>query len=146
MKARIKELEAEAYQVLPAIMERIQQHTANNTPQHSYNHVVMDEATQTAMEERRKHTQPGVWHIYSDGSVVNLGRARRAMAFAVVGEQQPAIQGTTKGFASSVKAESWDSLRVSSRSLKARTSVFDSTIKRWSNSSMTLLSTGGEQR
>jgi ribonuclease HI len=105
VKARLKELEAKAYQVLPAIMERIQQHKANNTPQHSYNYIIMDEATQTAMEEQRKQTQPGVRHIYSDGSVVDLGKARCAMAFAVVGEQQPVIQGTTKGFASSVKAE-----------------------------------------
>ena len=44
-------------------------------------------------------------HIYSDGSLVHMGKAKCAMAFAVVGEAQKTIQGTTKGFASSAKAE-----------------------------------------
>ncbi|KAF9080091.1 hypothetical protein BGX23_002653, partial [Mortierella sp. AD031] len=105
VKARLKELGAEAYPLLPAITERIQHQATSNTPKHSYNHIIMDVATQSAIEEQRKHTQPGVRYIYSDGSVVNLGKARCSMAFAVVGEQQPVIQGTAKGFASSVKAE-----------------------------------------
>ncbi|KAK3836656.1 MAG: hypothetical protein JOS17DRAFT_734820 [Linnemannia elongata] len=65
----------------------------------------MDETARTALEDQRKHTQPGVRHIYSDGSMVSLGQASCAMAFAVVREHQPVIQGKTKGFASSVKAE-----------------------------------------
>ena len=104
VKVRLKELEEEAHRLLPAITEWIHQ-TANNTPKHSYNHIIMDETAQTALEEQRKHTQSGVQHIYSNGSMVNIGQARCAMAFAVVGEHQPVIQGTTKGFASSVKAE-----------------------------------------
>jgi hypothetical protein len=57
------------------------------------------------MEEQRKHTEAGVRYIYSDESMVNFGKTRCSMAFAVIGEQQLFIQGTTKGFASSVKAE-----------------------------------------
>ncbi|OAQ35386.1 hypothetical protein K457DRAFT_13306 [Linnemannia elongata AG-77] len=64
VKARLKELETEAYPLLPAIKERIQHHATSNTPKHSYNHINMDEATQSAMEEQRKHTQPGVRYIY----------------------------------------------------------------------------------
>src|SRR5690349_8209476 len=100
VKARLKELEAEAYPLLLAIKERMQHHATSNTPKHSYNHIIMDEATQSAMEEQRKHTQPGVRCIYSNGSMVNLGKARCSMAFVVV-EQQPVIQGTVKRFASS---------------------------------------------
>ncbi|KAH7036152.1 hypothetical protein BKA57DRAFT_521286 [Linnemannia elongata] len=59
VKARLKELETEAYPLLLAIKERIQHHATSNTPKHSYNHIIMDEATQSAMEEQRKHTQPG---------------------------------------------------------------------------------------
>ena len=36
---------------------------------------------------------------------MNMGKAECAMAFAVVGQEQATVQGTTKGFASSVKAE-----------------------------------------
>ncbi|OAQ28675.1 hypothetical protein K457DRAFT_1832896 [Linnemannia elongata AG-77] len=90
------ELETEAYPLLLAIKERIQHHATSNTSKHSYNHIIMDEATQSAMEEQRKHTQPGVRYIYSDGSM-----ARCSMAFAV----QPVIKGTVKGFASSIKPE-----------------------------------------
>jgi hypothetical protein len=64
IKARLKEVEAEAYSLLPAITERIQHQATNNTPKHSYNHIIMDEVTQSAMEEQRKHTQPGVRYIF----------------------------------------------------------------------------------
>ena len=65
----------------------------------------MDQNTQETIENSRQHTRPGVRHIYSDGSVVHMGKAQCTMAFAIAGESQPVIQGTTKGFASSVKAE-----------------------------------------
>jgi hypothetical protein len=105
VKERLKELGEEAYRLLPAITETIQRLAMNNVPKHSYNHIIMDEVAQMSMEEQRKYTQAGVRYTYSDGSMVNFGKARCSMAFAVVGEQQPVIQGTTKGFASSVKSE-----------------------------------------
>ncbi|OAQ26327.1 hypothetical protein K457DRAFT_22273 [Linnemannia elongata AG-77] len=49
VKAQLKKLEAEAYPPLPANTERIQHQASSNTPKHSYSHIIMEEATQSAM-------------------------------------------------------------------------------------------------
>jgi ribonuclease HI len=104
-KAQRKVLAEEAYQLLPTIANTIRQQAVNNTQRHKYNHVFMDPASQDNIEIVRKELSTGVRHIYSDGSLVRMGKPQCGMAFAVVGEEQPVVQGTTKGFASSVKAE-----------------------------------------
>ncbi|KAF9147181.1 hypothetical protein BG015_011218, partial [Linnemannia schmuckeri] len=105
VKARRKELAEEAYQLVPNIIALIQQQATHSKPKHKYKHVIMDPALQESIEGSRKETRPGVRHIYSNGSMVHKGKKECAMAFAVVGEEQEVVQGTTKGFASSVKAE-----------------------------------------
>jgi len=106
VKARRKELAEEAYQLIPAITALVQQQaTNNNTLIHKYNYVIMDPTAQEAIESSRTEATLGVRHIYSDGSMVDKGTRKCSMAFAVVGEEQATVQGTTKGFASSAKAE-----------------------------------------
>ena len=105
VKARRKEMAKEAYQLIPDITALIQQQATYNTPTHKYNHIIMDPGAQESIENGRKESRPGLRHIYSDGSMVDKGKESCAMAFAVVGEEQTVVQGTTRGFASLAKAE-----------------------------------------
>lgn len=135
----------EAYQLLPTIADTIRQQAANNTQKHKYNHVFMDPASQDNIESSRKEPSTGVRQIYSDGSLVLMGKPQSGMAFTVVGEEQPVVHGITKGFASSVKAEMVGLIAGIIATPSSRMCTYGWTTRLWSSSSKRSRSIGNER-